>query len=81
MERIIMMVIRNILRVPFLWIKLCYRAAHADKYTDKQHNEMFKYIVRRANIGGNVTIIQQKLAKKQVDDLTAKSNDIKKVDM
>lgn len=56
MERIIMMVIRNILRVPFLWIKLCYRAAHADKYTDNEHNEMFKYIVRRANIGGNVTI-------------------------
>ena len=51
-----MMVIRNILRVPFLWIKLCYRAAHADKYTDNEHNEMFKYIVRRANIGGNVTI-------------------------
>ena len=44
------------MRVPFIWIKLCYRAAHADKYTDKQHNEMFKYIVKRANIGGNVTI-------------------------
>lgn len=39
-----------------MWIKICYHAAHVDKYTDKQHNEMFKYIVKRANIGGNVTI-------------------------
>lgn len=57
MKRILLMVLRNILRVPFLWIKLCYYAAHADKYTDEQHNELFKYIVRRANIGGNVTVI------------------------
>ena len=56
MERILMMVFRNIFRVPFMWIKLCYRAAHSDKYTDKEHNEFFKYIVKRANIGGNVTI-------------------------
>lgn len=56
MERIIMMVVRNILRAPFMWIKLCYRAAHVDKYTDEQQNEMFKYIVKRANIGGNVNI-------------------------
>ena len=56
MERILMMVFRNIFRVPFMWIKLCYRAAHSDKYTDNEHNEFFKYIVKRANIGGNVTI-------------------------
>lgn len=56
MERILLMVLRNILRVPAMWIKLCYHAAHVDKYTDKQHNELFKYIVTRANIGGNVTI-------------------------
>lgn len=56
MERILMMVFRNIFRVPFMWIKLCYRAAHSDKYTDNEHNEYFKYIVKRANIGGNVTI-------------------------
>lgn len=56
MERILMMVFRNIFRVPFMWIKLCYRAANSDKYTDNEHNEFFKYIVKRANIGGNVTI-------------------------
>lgn len=57
MKRILLMVLRNIFRVPFLWIKLCYYAAHVDKYTDEQHNKLFKYIVTRANIGGNVTII------------------------
>ena len=56
MERIIMMVLRNILLVPFMWIRLLYHASHVDKYTDKEHNEMFKYIVKRANKGGNVTI-------------------------
>ena len=39
-----------------MWIKLCYMAAHADKYTDEEHNKMCKYIVKRANIGGNVKI-------------------------
>ena len=66
MKRILMMVLRNIIRVPFMWIKLCYMAAHADKYTDEEHNKMCKYIVKRANIGGNVVIKttgQEKLPK------------------
>ena len=56
MKRILLMVFRNIFRVVPMWIKLCYMAKYADKYTDEQHNKMFKYIVERANIGGNVTI-------------------------
>ena len=28
------MVIRNILLVPFMWCKLCYYAAHVDKYPE-----------------------------------------------
>ena len=57
MKRILMMVFRNIFRILPMWIKLCYYAAHPDKYTDEQHNKMLKYIVKRANIGGNVQII------------------------
>ncbi len=56
MKRILLMVFRNIFRVPAMWIKLCYMAKHPEKFTDEQHNKMFKYIVKRANIGGNVTI-------------------------
>ena len=56
MKRILLMVFRNIFRVVPMWIKLCHMAAHPDKYTDEEHNKMCKYIVERANIGGNVTI-------------------------
>ncbi len=56
MERIILMVIRNILFVPFMAVRLLYHASHVEKYTDEQHNKLFKYIVKRANKGGNVTI-------------------------
>lgn len=56
MKRILLMVFKNILLVPFLWVKLCYYAAKAENYTDEQHNKLFKYIVAKANKGGNVTI-------------------------
>lgn len=56
MKRILLMVIRNLLFVPFMWIKLCWYAAHADRYTDEQHNKLLRFITERANIGGNVTI-------------------------
>ena len=39
-----------------MWIKLCYHAHHVDKYTEEEHYKMLRFITRRANIGGNVTI-------------------------
>lgn len=56
MKRIIMMVFRNLFLVPYMWIRLCYRASHVDKYKEEQHYELLKYITHRANKGGNVTI-------------------------
>lgn len=56
MKRILLMVIRNILLVPGMWIKLCYHASHVDKYTEEEHYKMLKFITHRANKGGNVTI-------------------------
>ncbi len=56
MKRIILMVLRNIILVPFMWCKLCYYANHVDKYTEEEHYKMLKYIVLRANKGGNVKI-------------------------
>lgn len=50
------MVLRNIYLVPFMWIKLCYHAAHTDKYTDYEQFLLLRYITRRANKGGNVEI-------------------------
>lgn len=56
MRRIILMVIRNILLVPFMWFRLCYHASHVDKYTEEEHYRMIKFIDKRANKGGNVHI-------------------------
>lgn len=56
MKRILLMVARNILLVPIFWIRLCYHAAHVDKYTDEEHYKLLKFIDHRANVGGNVTI-------------------------
>ncbi len=57
MRRILMMVLRNWYYVPFAWIKLCWRAAYPDKYTDYEHFVFLRDITRRANKGGNVNII------------------------
>ena len=56
MKRILLMVIRNIFLVPYMWCKLCYHASHVDKYTEDEHFKMLRFIVLRANKGGNVTI-------------------------
>lgn len=56
MKRILLMVFRNILIVPFMWCKLCYYAAHPDKFTDEQHLKLLWFITERANKGGNVKI-------------------------
>lgn len=56
MKRILYMVMRNIILVPFMWFRLCYHASHVDKYTEEEHYKMLKFIVRRANKGGKVKI-------------------------
>lgn len=56
MKRILLMVFRNILKVPFYWCKLCYMAAHVDNYTEEERFTFLKKIVHMANTGGNVTI-------------------------
>ncbi|MFQ7312514.1 lysophospholipid acyltransferase family protein [Sellimonas sp.] len=56
MKRIIMMVLRNLLFVPYGWFKLCYYASHVEKYTEEQRYSLLKYIDGKANKGGNVHI-------------------------
>lgn len=50
------MVARNIFLVPYAWIRLCYRAAHAEKYTEEDLYAFLKWIDLHANRGGNVNI-------------------------
>lgn len=56
MKRILMMVFRNIILVPYMWFKLCHRAAHPENYTLEEHVVFLKWIVTHANKGGNVKI-------------------------
>lgn len=56
MKRILMMVLRNLLLVPAAWIKLCWYAAHADEYKEEVMYKHLKYIVERANKGGNIVV-------------------------
>ena len=56
MKRILLMVFRNIIYVPYMWIRLCYHAGHANKYTDEEHYSLFKFIVKRANKSGNLLV-------------------------
>lgn len=56
MKRILMMVLRNLYMVPYGWIRLCYRAAHVDKYTEEDMYAFLRWIDLRANRGGRVHI-------------------------
>ena len=56
MKRILLMVIKNIVLVPWMWIKLCYHAKHTEKYTEEEQYKMLRFITLHANKGGNVKI-------------------------
>ena len=56
MKRIIMMVLRNILFVPYGWFMLCKYARNVDRYTEGERYALLKKIDRRANKGGNITV-------------------------
>lgn len=56
MKRILLMVLRNLIFVPYAWFKLCYYANHVEKYTEEQRYALLKYIDRHANRGGRITI-------------------------
>ena len=56
MNRIVMMVLRNLARVPAAWVKLCRYANHTDEYTEEEKWRHIQYILERAIIGGNIDI-------------------------
>lgn len=56
MNRIILMVLRNLLRVPSAWIKLCHYAKHTDKYSYDEKYSHIKYILERAVKTGNIDL-------------------------
>lgn len=56
MKRIIVMVLKNILFVPYAWCMLCKYARNVDRYTEGERYALLKKIDHRANKGGNITV-------------------------
>ncbi|MBQ0000182.1 MAG: 1-acyl-sn-glycerol-3-phosphate acyltransferase [Clostridiales bacterium] len=56
MKRILLMVFRNLIFVPFAWIKLCWYAGHVERYTEEQKYDILRMITDHAVRSGNITI-------------------------
>ncbi len=56
MNRILLMVLRNITKVPGLWTKLCRYAKHTDDYPEKEKWQHIQHILHLAITGGNIDL-------------------------
>lgn len=56
MKRIWLMVIKNLITVPYWYLKLCYYAWNSKRIPDEKKLVLFQEIIARANRGGNVTV-------------------------
>ena len=56
MNRILLMVLRNLTKVPAAWVKLCRFANHTDDYPEKEKWQHIQFILQRAIKGGNVNL-------------------------
>lgn len=61
MKRIVLMVLYNLLYVPFWWCRLCYMARHAERYSQEARWAFVQKVTKRANRGGRVTIESHQL--------------------
>ena len=56
MNRLALMVLRNLHKVPGLWIKLCRYAKHTDRYPEEECYRHIQYILSLAIRAGNVQL-------------------------
>jgi len=56
MNRLAMMVLRNIFRVPGAWIKLCHYAKHTEEYPEIEKYKHIQHIMKLAVKAGNVDL-------------------------
>ncbi len=54
MNRILLMVLRNIVKVPGLYIKLCRYARHPERYTEEEKYRHIQHILKLAVDKGNI---------------------------
>lgn len=56
MIRILLMVLRNLWRVPTAWFRLCHYAKHTDEYPEDVKYRHIQYILKRAVKTGNIDL-------------------------
>lgn len=56
MTRILLMVLRNIFIVPWMWFKLCHYAKHTDKYPEQEKYDHIRKIMQAAVSSGNIDL-------------------------
>ena len=56
MNRLALMVLRNLGRVPWLYAKLCHYAKHTDKYEEEVKYKHIRYIFQKAVESGNIDL-------------------------
>ena len=56
MNRLVMMVLKNIHIVPGAWFKLCHYGKHTEKYPEQEKWDHIKFIMGRALAAGNVDL-------------------------
>ena len=56
MNRIALMVLRNIFKLPGLYLKLCHYAKHTDKYSEHEKYNHIQHILKIAINSGNINL-------------------------
>lgn len=56
MNRLVMVVLKNILVVPAAWIKLCKYAKHTDEYSYEEKYKHIRYILKHVCKSGNIDL-------------------------
>lgn len=56
MNRIVLMVLRNLFKAPIAYLKLCHYAKHTDKYTEEEMYKHIRYIFDTAVKSGNIDL-------------------------
>lgn len=56
MNRLVMVVLKNIVMVPAAWIKLCRYAKHSDQYSYEEKYRHIRYILKHVCKSGNIDL-------------------------
>lgn len=56
MNRLALMILRNLHHVPGAWVRLCHYAKHTDRYPEKEKYDHIRYILQLAVKAGNLEL-------------------------